>query len=100
MTARVGREDGCSVLDISASGFAVLAATQHPVGAVVPVTLRHKGTRFTGDACVESAFPSGRGFRYGMRAVGDEQSGGDLAKGQVHIAMAVQRLQLRRLAGG
>jgi hypothetical protein len=100
VTARVGREEGCSVLDISATGFAVLATTQHPVGAVVPVTLRHEGARFTGHACVESVFPSGTEFRYGMRAVEDEQSGGNLPKGQVHIAMAVQRLQLRRLAGG
>ncbi len=100
LTARVGKEDACPLLDVSATGFSVVATASYTIGRVVDATLRHAGTEFTGMACVLSAAPVGpRGMRYGLRYIDDKRPGSGLQAGLQKISSAAQRLQLRRLSG-
>lgn len=98
LKAGVGDETGCPLTDVSVTGFSVLARTSHANGASLRVSLHHEGEDFAGLAVVQSirSYDDGS-IRYGMRCV-DEH--GDLANGLKKISMAVQRQQLKRLAGG
>lgn len=100
LTARLGDEDNCQLLDVSATGFAVMAAATHHVGNVLEAELHHDGKNYRGTATVQSvrAMDHDR-IRYGLHVVADKNSGGTLQKGCQHIAMAVQREQARRLSG-
>ena len=98
LTAVVADEE-CPLLDVSASGFAILSTAQHKMGKVVTVVLHYKGTKYTGQARIQSIreMPDGR-IRYGFNAQDSKRAGGDLHKGQRQITMDVQREQLRRFA--
>jgi hypothetical protein len=99
LTAAIGPEPDCKLLDVSSAGFAVEATKRYEIGQVVPVTLRYEGGQFTGDARVQSMRDLGKGrFRYGFHALDDRTSGGDLRKGQQVISAAIEREQLRRLS--
>ena len=99
LTATVGAETECRLLDVSTTGFAVEATQRYEVGQVVSVTLRYQGRQFSGKARVQSIRELDLGkIRYGLHAVEDRASGGDLRKGQQHISAAVEREQLRRLS--
>jgi hypothetical protein len=54
LTATVGAEDECRLLDVSTTGFAVEATQRYEVGQVVSVTLRYQGRQFSGKARVQS----------------------------------------------
>jgi hypothetical protein len=99
LTAAVGAEAECPLLDISSVGFAVEATERYETGETVSVTLRYEGKEFSGQARVQSVreLPNGR-RRYGLHGVDDRISGGNLQKGQQHISAAVEREQLRRLS--
>ncbi|MHC4129011.1 MAG: hypothetical protein ACYTE6_02085 [Planctomycetota bacterium] len=100
LTADFGPETACSLLDVSSVGFAVEAATAYKIGDVVPATLRYQDKRFTGKARIQSIREAAGGrFRYGVHSLEDKGTGGDLRKGQQHISAAIEREQLRRLAG-
>ncbi|MHC4428160.1 MAG: PilZ domain-containing protein [Planctomycetota bacterium] len=99
LTATVGAEDECRLLDVSNTGFAVEATQRYELGQVVSVTLRYQGRQFSGKARVQSIRELDLGkVRYGLHAVEDRASGGDVRKGQQHISAAVEREQLRRLS--
>jgi hypothetical protein len=99
LTASVGSESECRLLDVSTAGFAVEATARYEIGQVVPVTLRYQGSQFSGEARIQSVREMGKGrFRYGLHALEDKTSGGDLRKGQQHISAAIEREQLRRLS--
>jgi hypothetical protein len=99
LTASVGAEPECPLLDISSTGFAVEATQRYEIGQVVSVTLRYQGRLFSGKARVQSIREREMGsIRYGLHALEDKTSGGDLQKGQQHISAAVEREQLRRLS--
>jgi hypothetical protein len=99
LTATVGSEANCRLLDVSTAGFAVEATKRYEVGQVVPVTLRYQGGQFSGSARVQSIreLPRGR-IRYGLHGLDEKAGGGDLKKGQQTISAAIEREQLRRLA--
>jgi hypothetical protein len=99
LTAAVGAEAECLLLDVSTTGFAVEATQHYEIGQVVSATLRYQNRQFTGKARVQSIRQLDMGrIRYGLHAVEDTASGGDLRKGQQHISAAIEREQLRRLA--
>lgn len=98
LKAGVGDEINCPLTDVSVTGFSVHARTSHANGASLRVSLRHEGKNFSGLAVVQSICTYDDGsIRYGLRCV-DEH--GELSKGLKKISMAVQRQQLKRLAGG
>ncbi|MHC4129010.1 MAG: PilZ domain-containing protein [Planctomycetota bacterium] len=99
LTATVGAEAECKLLDVSTTGFAVEATQRYEIGQVVSVTLRYQDRQFSGKARIQSIreLELGR-IRYGLHAVDDKASGGELRKGQQHITAAIEREQLRRRA--
>lgn len=100
MTVCVGDEDQCPLLDVSATGFAVVSSQELLVGQIVDVSPHHDGQSFPGQASVQSVRDLGAGrFRYGMHCT--DERGGDrtLVNGLQQISAAVQRQQLRRMAG-
>ncbi len=100
LTAEFGPESSCRLLDVSSVGFAVEATERYEIGNTLPVTLHFQGKHFTGKARVQSVLElHGDRFRYGVHSLADKSSGGDLCKGQQQISAAVEREQLRRLAG-
>ncbi len=100
LTADFGPESDCRLLDVSSVGFAVEATERYEIGNTLPATLHFEGEHFTGEVRVQSVRELDEGrFRYGLHALADKSSGGDLCKGQQQISAAVQREQLRRMAG-
>jgi len=100
LTADFGPESNCRLLDVSSVGFAVEATERYEIGNTVPVTLHFQGEHFAGDARVQSVRElHGGQVRYGLHSLTYKSSGGDLRKGQQQISTAVERAQLRRLAG-
>lgn len=100
LSVKVGPEKCCRLLDISTSGFSVTAAADYREGQVVEATLRYEDREFSGRARIQRVrpWPLGR-KRYGLHHLTKREGGGELHKGMKHICMAVQRRQLRRLAG-
>ena len=100
MNATLGDEDDCQLLDVSMTGFSVIAAEQHDVGQTMSVTLRYDGREYTGKARIQSVRQlDDNRIRYGLHNLSAAQDSGDVQKGLREISMAVQRRQLRRLAG-
>ena len=98
-TAQFADEGDVPLVDVSASGYAVIASGKHNVGEIIKTTLVHDGREFTGTACVQSICqldPSR--IRYGMYCVEKRQPGNNLNQGLLTVSMAVQREQLRRLS--
>lgn len=97
LEANVGSEQSVPVQDLSATGFAVVAAQDYALGQTVEVQIRHDEESCSGVAVVQSVREFGPGrIRYGMRALeGDPQTGAFLATLQ-RISLSVQREQLQR----
>ncbi|MHC4129009.1 MAG: PilZ domain-containing protein [Planctomycetota bacterium] len=99
LTAAIGDEAECRLLDVSTMGFAVEATRRYEIGQVVSVTLRYEGGEYSGQARIQSVRQLDESrIRYGLHAIDDRTSGGDLRKGQQHISAAIEREQLRRLS--
>ena len=99
LEARLG-EHSCHLVDVSVTGFAVITDQEHSIGTVLPVTLFYEGMEYSGEACVQSTRKLTKGrMRYGLHAVVDKSERSTLQAGLVHISMAVQREQLRRMSG-
>ncbi len=98
VSADFGAERGCKVMDVSATGFAVMSATRHDPGAVLDTTLHFDGKSYTGRVCVQNVVEhhSGR-FRHGLYSVRNANGTCDLEKGCGIINTGIQRMQLRRL---
>lgn len=100
LTASLGPEQHCQLMDVSVRGFAVVAKEKYQVGQTLPATLRFEGQEYIGKGCIQSVKELSKGrYRYGLHSVDDKKSSATLEKGQQTIAMAIQRQQLRRLAG-
>ena len=100
LTADFGPERTCPLLDVSSVGFAVEATERYEIGNTLAATLHFQGKHFAGKARVQSVRELGGGrIRYGLHSLTDRLSGGNLRKGQQLISAAVEREQLRRLAG-
>lgn len=93
--------EGCSLRDVCVTGFAVVSPRQYKIGQVLGVDLLFEGTRYTGQASIQSMtqMPDGQA-RYGVNCVKAPASPRSLSKGVQQVSMSVQRRQLSRLAGG
>lgn len=98
LTVMVGAEE-CLLLDISATGLAVVASEPYLPGQTVSVSLTYDRRTFTGTARVQSIRRlRDRRIRYGLHGADDRVAGGTLEKGLREVAMAIQRKQLQRRA--
>ncbi len=99
VSATFGDEENCAVLDVSPTGFAVTAAKQHKVGAIVDAIVRFGDEKFSGQGRIESVreLSAGR-IRYGLHCVDDKLTDDTLCKGLQQISAIVQRQHLRRLS--
>ena len=87
---------GYALVDLSPEGFAIVTPADFGVGNVVSAELGHDGQIFSGRAVVRSVQAlDQRRYRYGLQALESED---DLRKGLQHIAISLQREQLRRIA--
>ena len=67
LTVTVGPEESCKLLDVSETGFAVIASERYSIGKVVEATFRFQNEVFTGRACLQSMKKLGEGrIRYGF----------------------------------
>ena len=99
MFIKFGPEERCPLLDVSASGFAVMSEKSYNVGETVDVVIEFDGKQYTGSGSIQSIDYREPGqVRYGLLGMGSK-SGDNLVKGLAHITMSIQRQQLRRLAG-
>lgn len=99
LTAKVGPVESCRLLDVSATGFAVLTSERLNIGDIVKAELSLEGDTFTGQVSVQNtgAFTDGL-TRYGLYCVDEGEPGYDLQSGLLRISVYVQREQLRRYA--
>ena len=98
--AQLGKDpEVCEVLDVSATGFAVLSNAEYRVGQRLQATLYHNGTAVQGTAVLHSRRVIGKKNRYGLRAVDDNRPQATLKKDLNRINLAVQRAQAARLSG-
>jgi hypothetical protein len=96
----VGDEANCPLVDISLTGFSVLATEAPEQGRVIDVSIGFEGLEYEGRACVQSVVPRGADrIRIGLHCVDDHQAGGTLLKGLKHMTMQIQRRQLQRRRG-
>lgn len=97
IVATMGSEEGCTVVDVSATGFGVYAQPGLRIGDIVDVALHCDGECHTGQGAVQSVRKLADGARYGVTVVsGTDRSA--LLKALPRINASVQRQQLRRLA--
>ena len=99
LAADIGQEQGCKLLDVSVIGFSCFAGGSYALGELVDATLHYGNESFCGKASVQSSNLIGGQTRYGLRAISDKHSGGDILKGLGSMTVAIQRQQLQRLAG-
>ena len=99
VTATLGDEENCSVVDVSVTGFAVIASGQFNVRDILEATIRFDHETFSGHGRIESAreLSSGRS-RYGLHCVDGKSINETLRKGLQQISATVQRQHLRRLS--
>ena len=98
--ARVGGEENLQVQDLSATGFAVLAAEEYQLGQTIEVSIAHGEEQCHGIASVQSVREFGPGrIRYGRRAIEEDPHTGDFLQVLQRISLAVQREQLQRSGG-
>lgn len=99
LTVTLGGETDCKLLNVSATGFSVLATAHYDNGATVDASVCHEGETFSGRICVQSSQLMAKGrIRYGLHCVDKIGSAGNLETGLRQMTMAIQRKQLRRLA--
>ena len=99
VTATIGDEENCAVVDVSATGFAVIAAKQRNIGDVVDTIVHSGNENFSGQGRIESVRESNCGrFRYGLHCVDAMSKGKALRIELQKISATVQRQHLRRLS--
>ncbi|NNF43767.1 MAG: hypothetical protein HKN62_12140 [Phycisphaerales bacterium] len=73
LTAIIDGEDFCPLLDVSTTGFAVMASGAHAAGKVVDARLSYEGDEYTGHTSVQSVREIWEGrYRYGLYCVHEE----------------------------
>jgi hypothetical protein len=97
MTASVGPETNCPVLDVSNEGFAAVTAKKLTLGSVVPIKLRSEGQTFEATARVQTLRerPDGK-FRCGFLVPQSETAA---RKSLQQLTALMQREQLKRIRG-
>ena len=99
LTATLGKQTDCKLLNVSTVGFCVLATAHYDVGSTVTASVTFEGKTYSGRGCVQSIRPMGKGqIRYGVHCVDINGSEGLLEMGLRKLTTTIQRNQLRRLA--
>lgn len=100
LKADLGDEKHGTLADVSVTGFSIIAAKDYAAGMVLKVALHHEGKVFTGNGAIQSikALSDGR-LRYGLLCADIKNHPASLKQGLQQISVAVQRQQLKRLAG-
>jgi hypothetical protein len=98
LQAAVNKEQQCLVLDISATGLAVVTQSSYAVNQQVAVAMDYLGKAYTGQGNVQSVrkMDDDR-WRVGLHV--PTQLNGNLERGLQLICVAIQRQQLTRLSG-
>jgi len=96
--ATIGDEGRRHIVDVSATGLAVMADGDYAFGQVLPVSFELNGKTYSGAACVQSVKKVKAGTRYGLLCVecGNKDN---LEDGLQKLTMDAQRTQLKRLSG-
>lgn len=99
LTAELGNEKDCPLVDVSYSGFSVIAGEDYAIGRIMDAAVSCEGKEFRGKVCVQSirVLSEGR-IRCGLHCVENASTAGSLPKGLHHLCLSLQREQLRRLA--
>lgn len=99
VTATFGGEETCAVVDVSATGFALIAAKQYKGADIVEATVLFEGESLSGQVRVESVRELSEGrYRYGLHCLKGEANDEKLRKGLQQISATVQRQHLRRMS--
>lgn len=97
ISARVGEDENCTLCDVSAEGIGVITNTAYMVGSMVNIRVSAQNCIVEGTMRVQScARHSETQFRCGMLA---EDSRHPLRRAVEKLSIAIQRAQLRRMAG-
>ncbi len=100
LTAKLGDQDGCQLLDVSFSGFSAVASARHNIAKVLDVTLWHEDRAYSGKASIQSARELAPGrIRYGFHCAEDKSVQSGIMKGLLLLTLGLQNRQLRRVAG-
>jgi len=100
LTATLGSENACPLLDVSRTGFSVVARQSYDLGSFVNAALRHENHQYRDRVCVQSIRDLSRGrIRYGLHCVDKNRHAGGTPKGLHQISVSLEREQLRRVAG-
>ncbi len=100
LTATLGEQGGCRLLDVSCSGFSAVASDVYNIASVLDVTLRHEGKEYSGKASIQSIRELSPGsIRYGLHCAEGKAAQPKLLEALRLLTLALQREQLRRLAG-
>ncbi|MCH7591409.1 MAG: hypothetical protein IH989_01335 [Planctomycetes bacterium] len=99
LTATLGEQPNCKLLNVSAIGFSVLATAHYDKGSTVDASVCHDDKPYLGRVCVQSIRPMDKGqIRYGLHCVDESGTDCNLRDGLHQMTMAIQRRQLRRLS--
>lgn len=97
---RVGGEDGCRMVDISATGFAYIGRNEHAIGTILEVSVNHDDVEYSGTMSIQSVRNLGiLGIRHGLRYLDDGASAGTLKGGLQGISLKLERAMLQRKSG-
>ncbi len=100
LTATLGSENACPLLDVSRTGFSVVARQTYDLGSFVNAVLRYDNHQYRDRVCVQSIRDLSRGrIRYGLHCVNKNRHAGGTPKGLHQISVSLEREQLRRVAG-
>ncbi len=100
LTATVGSEETCELVDVSAMGFAVIAKEVLGIGEIISTELRFENEAYPGKTCVQSVRDLGAGrIRYGLLPLADDDTGTKMFTGMQRMKTLMERKQLKRLSG-
>lgn len=100
LEARFGVEPSCSILDVSSTGFAIVASECHNIGNVVEASFQVEDQTYTGQVSIQSVRELSKGrIRYGLNGIEEKSSTYGLLTGLQLMSVKTQREQLRRLSG-
>ncbi len=89
----------CPLLDVSATGYAVMTSQELKIGQQTQTVLAHNNQSYAGMACVQSIqVLDNQRTRYGMHCMEHGHAKNKLAAGLHQLNMATQREQLRRMS--
>lgn len=99
VSSTFGEEDNCEVVDISATGFAVIAARQYKITEIIVATIQFEGMMVNTQCRIESVQELSNGrIRYGLHCLDGKTIDERQSKGLQQIFATIQRQQLRRMS--